>query len=247
MRSTLSIFSAPTFTLPPSPAGMPAIGTICHAFWGMGTTNTDYATVCFYRERTAFLIDPHGQDYRTDRFHDGNDLSPIGWQSRGESATAEEVAALISRNQTWKAEKEATRIAKKDEESAAVARGMAIAALLLSDCKSLIIASRQEDRSDSQTDYYASRTVETVVLATSKHTRDIFSEMRKAAGRIPETAHLVEGGQEYREKYSGGEGYYLKAGGRHWSGWKISKITPYQGNWPEHILASLGTRHGLAT
>ncbi|MFV0538823.1 MAG: fusion protein [Dysgonomonas sp.] len=91
------------------------------------------------------------------------------------------------------------------------------------DTQALIIACLKEDESDMQTDYYASRTTRTVILGFSKHTRDIFSEMRKCASNFEETAYLSEynEGYEHREKYSMGKGYYL--GESHYSGWIIKK------------------------
>jgi hypothetical protein len=61
------------------------------------------------------------------------------------------------------------------------------------DAKALIIAERHKNESDITTDYFAHTTTETVILGYSKHTRDLFSEMRKHAGKIPETAHLGKG------------------------------------------------------
>lgn len=163
--------------------------------------------------------------------------------------------------------------------------------------KAAIVAVEEHDDCDTQTDYFATRTGRTVFLAWSKHTRDIFSEMRKAAARFPETAHLGPGcnvyrprvvlvsdvlvrgslyykGQsspwhktdertrfssekealayieksgvpepincdgtevfftwelgeesiEHREKHSMGAGYYLKAGHRYSSAWKVEKV-----------------------
>lgn len=51
-----------------------------------------------------------------------------------------------------------------------------------------IIAQLEQDESDSQSDYFGSRTVKRVLLAWSTHGRDLFSEMRKAAARFEPTA-----------------------------------------------------------
>jgi len=53
-----------------------------------------------------------------------------------------------------------------------------------------IVAEHQTDDSDSQTDYFASHTDTTLLLGWSKHGRNLFAEMRKAAANAPETAHL---------------------------------------------------------
>lgn len=98
------------------------------------------------------------------------------------------------------------------------------------DAKAIIIARLKHDESDSQTDYFASRTPRTVILGFSTHKRDIFSEMRKYASNFEETAYLVEFNEDYehREKYSMGAGYYL--GESKYSGWIIEKSPIYDRN-----------------
>lgn len=101
----------------------------------------------------------------------------------------------------------------------------------------LIIAERRRNDSDIQTDYFASSVEEVVYLAWSRHGRDLFDEMRKAAANcdIPEVSKYAvkptppEGADlefwqpkdEHREKYSMGSGYYLAD--HSYSGWHIKK------------------------
>ena len=59
--------------------------------------------------------------------------------------------------------------------------------------KALIVAELVEDKSDIQSDYHASVSTSIVALAWSRHSKDLFSEMRKAAALFPETAHLGPG------------------------------------------------------
>jgi hypothetical protein len=59
--------------------------------------------------------------------------------------------------------------------------------------KAVIVAEYEEDMSEIQSDYFASRTTKRLILAWSKHTRDLFSEMRKAAALAEETQHLGPG------------------------------------------------------
>lgn len=59
--------------------------------------------------------------------------------------------------------------------------------------KALIVAELEHDASDSMTDYFNTTTSRIVALTWSRHTRDLFSELRKAAGTFPETAHLGPG------------------------------------------------------
>lgn len=95
--------------------------------------------------------------------------------------------------------------------------------------EAVIVAELVQDDSDSMTDYYASRTVRTVILAFSQHARDLFPELRKAARNLPETAALADApdSAEHREKYSMGAGYYLKAVSRHANGWRVRKVKLY--------------------
>ena len=57
--------------------------------------------------------------------------------------------------------------------------------------KAVIIGRYVIDNCDHMSDYFDTKTGETVILAFSKHTRDLFPEMRKAALNCPETAHLA--------------------------------------------------------
>ena len=91
--------------------------------------------------------------------------------------------------------------------------------------KAVIVAERVEDKSDSQSDYFASSTQETVVLAFSKHNRDNFAEMRKAAAMFEPTKNLGPGCDHYtalvvlsqdipyEKAHAGG---YFKGGQSHW-------------------------------
>jgi hypothetical protein len=59
--------------------------------------------------------------------------------------------------------------------------------------KALIVAEYEIDTSDLMTDYFATQTQATLPLAWSKHTKDLFSEMRKAAATFKPTRHLGPG------------------------------------------------------
>ena len=60
-----------------------------------------------------------------------------------------------------------------------------------------IIAEEHRDTSDAMSDYHGSATERTVFLAWSKHERDLFPEMRRAAQKFPETAHMGPGKDIY--------------------------------------------------
>lgn len=88
--------------------------------------------------------------------------------------------------------------------------------------KAAIIAEMQQDESDSMTDYFNTSTSRTVVIGWSKHTRNLFSEMRKAAATFPETAHLGPGKDRYMPSvrigrdFQGNGAYYGKGQGSKW-------------------------------
>jgi len=79
--------------------------------------------------------------------------------------------------------------------------------------KAVIMARLMVDDSDIQTDYFASHAEDYFYLTYSNHTRDIFSEMRKAAGRADleeiKAFNDVNFGRENKQKYSMGRGYFL--------------------------------------
>lgn len=89
--------------------------------------------------------------------------------------------------------------------------------------KALIVAEFEEDVSDIQTDYFATRTRKTVPLAWSRHTRDLFPELRKAASLFKPTAHLGPGKDVFTARVvlscdipaTNGSAYY-KGGPSHW-------------------------------
>lgn len=153
---------------------------------------------------------------------------------------------------------EAEEIAKQEE-----ARGRKIfAEHIPNNAKSLIVAELEIDDCDLMTDYFATKRGKLVVLGWSKHNRDLFSEMRKHAHKLPETAHLAAKpdidsnghhkteenkswwtpADEHREKYSMGAGYYLKATGRYSTGWRISKRGKWGDDWDKEIYRSLAKR-----
>jgi hypothetical protein len=97
--------------------------------------------------------------------------------------------------------------------------------------KAIIAAVYETDACDLMTDYFNVTHGKPIFLAWSRHTRDLFAEMRSAAAHsgMPELKELAEvvSANEHREKWSMGAGYYLKAGSRYSTGWKIYKTTLY--------------------
>lgn len=113
-------------------------------------------------------------------------------------------------------EETAKALSSAKDELARIAPPWAVAA---------IVAELHEDASDHYSDYHNHRVARTVVIGWSKHNRDLFAEMRKAAATFPETAELADAPAtaEHREKYSMGAGFYLKQGWRDSSGWCVKK------------------------
>ncbi len=138
-------------------------------------------------------------------------------------------ARMAAARQHQANDRKAADLAREEEGKARAAFEADAATRIPSWAKAVIVAELVKDDSDSMTDYFNSKTTRRVILAFSKHTRDLFSEMRAAARNHAETAFLADAPEsaEHREKYSMGAGYYLKKGYRHNDGWKISKVKFY--------------------
>lgn len=90
----------------------------------------------------------------------------------------------------------------------------------------LIVAELHEDTSQVQADHFSNRTVRTVAIGWRHGAREDFRQLRAAAARFPETAHLGPQAApdiEHRDTYSLGKGNYLSDHG--WdgagSGWVV--------------------------
>ena len=98
--------------------------------------------------------------------------------------------------------------------------------------KAAIVAELKKNESDIMTDYHGSTTEGYIILGFSKHTRDLFPEMRKAALNAPQTRHLGPGCGKFSPRvlidtdFRGNGCYYHKGQGSPWhhdvlpeSGW----------------------------
>ncbi|MBN9300368.1 MULTISPECIES: fusion protein [Dysgonomonas] len=184
--------------------------------WGITYKLINLATKYFH---TADIIRPLKEKFGIGFYYDSDNPQFID---------SFEVAILLQEAQA-KANVEAD---EKEKERIRVEEVKAIgskrfAEILPENALGVIVARLKQDESDSQTDYFASRTTRTVILGFSTHKRDIFSEMRKHASNFAETAYLAEYNTDYehREKYSMGAGYYL--GESKYSGWIIEKVSMY--------------------
>ena len=132
------------------------------------------------------------------------------------------------------AEKQAAQAAalKAREERAAAEQAFKADLVVPEDAKAVLVAYFTEydtDKSDPYSDYHVNKTNKVVLLAWSKHNRDLFSEMRKAAKNHPDTVYLSdkENSKEHREKWSMGDGYYLTDNDYIRAGLKIRKVRLY--------------------
>lgn len=139
-----------------------------------------------------------------------------------------ETAALLSKAKEKKAGKEQKAKEEREEYNRIAKIGAErLRPLVPTDAKAAIIGSLRISECDSYTDYYDYRVERTVILGFSKHTRNLFSEMRKHAANFEGTTYLAEYNADYehRENYSMGDGMYL---GKHkYSGWTIEKEVIY--------------------
>lgn len=153
--------------------------------------------------------------------------------SGGPDLTDNEKNKLLKKWQEFETKKEqeldARRAQMQKEKEKQLAHAEEFKKRLPSWAKAAIIAEYCEDDCDYNSDYHGAKNYQRVVIGFSKHTRDLFSEMRKAAATFKPTAHLFDADKEaeHREKYSMGGGYYLKEGYRYSTGWKVKKSSFY--------------------
>ncbi|MDF9831201.1 fusion protein [Parabacteroides sp. PF5-6] len=184
--------------------------------WGLAYKLINLRTKEFF---TTDIIRPLKEKFGIGYYYDSENPQFMG---------ALEVAKLLqeAKDQKQAEEYEAEQERYRREEIKAIGRKR-LAEILPDDAKAVIVAQLRQDDSDSYTDYYSYSTQRVVILGFSKHTRDLFSEMRKYAANFEETAHLAEYNEDYehREKHSMGDGYYL--GKSKYRGWVIEKESIY--------------------
>ena len=142
-------------------------------------------------------------------------------------ANLEDLSEMVEKAKERENQERAARLAEKDRaktEHAAFCDNLK--SIVPGGTKAILLAVHVEDKCDYMSDYHGSSRTRSVVVGFSKHARDLFPEMRKAARNFSETVSLADAPKEaeHREKYSMGGGYYLKNGYRHSTGWKIEKV-----------------------
>ena len=102
-----------------------------------------------------------------------------------------ETAALLTKAKEKKAETE-RKVKEEREEHERIAKIGAerLRPLIPTDAKAAIVGILRVNECDSHTDYYGYSIGRTVILGFSKHTRNLFSEMRKHAANFEGTAYF---------------------------------------------------------
>ena len=189
--------------------------------------------VVYEVSRNEWGITYHLVNLRTHEFHTSDLIRPLSEKfgigiyyddANPKFLDPLETAALLTKAKEKKAEEE-KKAKEAREEYGRIAKIGAerLRPLVPTDAKAVIIGTLRVSECDSYTDYYGYGIARTVILGFSKHTRNLFSEMRKHAANVEGTAHLAEYNADYehRENYSMGDGMYL---GKHkYSGWTVEK------------------------
>src|ERR1035438_8245204 len=102
-------------------------------------------------------------------------------------------------------------------------------ALRPANATALVVAELEEDESDSQSDYFGSKTVRSVAIGWRTTKRENFTQLRAAAASYAPTAHLASKESERRENYSMGGGNYLAS--HSYSGWQVRSLDV---KWPDN-------------
>ena len=102
-----------------------------------------------------------------------------------------ETAALLTKAKEKKAEAERkVKEAREEYECIAKIGAERLRPLVPTDAKAVIIGTLRVNECDSYTDYYDYSIARIVILGFSKHTRNLFSEMCKHAGKSTQTIPL---------------------------------------------------------
>ena len=143
-------------------------------------------------------------------------------------ASADEIQELELKAQAYSADKAAKRKALKEQQDTDKAAAQAVLDQSPAWAKCLIVAELENDETDLQSDFHGSSTVRSIALCYSKHSRNLFPEMRKAAKLLPRLSKTtpIDEWTENRQNYSMGGGTFLSEYeyGRY-SGWKIRKVS----------------------
>ncbi|ELV8682030.1 hypothetical protein QNE28_001982 [Vibrio fluvialis] len=152
------------------------------------------------------------------------DLGRLQVKQVEEQAKAEETAKKEAKEQAleqaWREHQQAEETFQETLVVPQWAKGVIVATLTDYDAES----------SESYAGEFHTKTLKTIILAWSKHSRNLFPELRKACLNHPETAFLndPEKSVEHRERFAMGEGYYLTDTKYIRYGWQVKKRNFYR-------------------
>lgn len=167
---------------------------------------------------TAQHVKPYSKKFGIGYYYNAGDTVPM------EEVTAAVEAAKLRAAEIAE-ERRKIEADLKAEKAAKIEAGRQIISAIPEGATHVLVAKLREDKSDPQSDYFGYETKETIFLMFSRHGRNLFDEMRKAAALSPDPeinqySH-PDSENEHRENYTGGNGYYL--GRSKYSGWIIEK------------------------
>jgi hypothetical protein len=128
-----------------------------------------------------------------------------------------ELAALRAQAEQSRADRAAAQAAAIEAQTNAKRRGEALWPTLIGDAPAVLVAEYREDRSDPYTDYVGHATMRRVIVGRLPSERVNFKAWRKVAAAHPDPAiQALADGDEHRQTWSMGGGYFMtaKGGGR---------------------------------
>lgn len=152
------------------------------------------------------------------------DLGRLQVKQVEEQAKAEEAAKEKAKEQAleqvWREHRQAEETFQETLVIPQWAKGVIVATLTDYDA----------ENSESHAGEFHTKTLKTIILAWSKHSRNLFPELRKACLNHLETAFLNEPEKsvEHRERFAMGEGYYLTDTKYIRYGWQVKKRNFYR-------------------
>lgn len=147
---------------------------------------------------------------------------PGGWRLEEGILTADEILNVLEARKLYLATEEITKEAA--DEIRAEKKEKAI--LWQKEnrpawAKSVIVAEYVQDETDSQVDYFGHTTKACVFLAFSKHKRNLFPELRKAAARFKGTESMATPAPADSNGYKPGNEWYHRPSDEHVENWSI--------------------------
>ena len=196
-----------------------AIGTVLHL---NGYSDPDYVIVknmgvsdrfeAYGAKYLCVKIDDLGQAQKSAyelRFLSEKKDNRIQTYITDEVKTADEVKAIYCKSEARRIADEAYQAQLKVDRDALTQRGRDLFKKHIpEDAQALIVAEYHVNESDIQSDYFHHSVNEVVILGYSMHKKDLFKEMRTAAEKIPETAHLGPGKGHFEPRVVAGVSFY---------------------------------------